>query len=189
MNCNNCCCCCFTVKTGVLLIGILSWIGLVLQFLELGTLITLSQISNDPFYSWWEIARILILLIVCIKFCKVRSSLGTQHDFVARKSFSCFYLVMVIVDLACDLGSVKSVQRQIDNLCERYSETPDQACDDVEKIYAIMVWPSLIFHILIKLYFYHICRLYARQITPRSQVGVNQSPQHSTAGSDNGYNG
>ena len=85
---DNCCCCCFTLKTGVTLIGILTWI----VFIE-NLFLTIAY--HD---IWWYFLPTTILLFIAgIKWLTVSAAFGKPYDAKARLRFFYTYLFDVVI--------------------------------------------------------------------------------------------
>ena len=85
---DDCCCCCFSVRTGVCLIGILTWIGLIGSVFALITTLDL---------WWYYVPTVLCLGFAAISFQTMRKSEGADDERQRRQDFFQAYLWCVLI--------------------------------------------------------------------------------------------
>ena len=96
---SDCCCVIFNVRTGVIIIGCILWIGVIWG--AIGSIIVFSALASEHYYAqpWYYFANIIFNLILAIKFCRLRASEGTgmENEFKARTRFAKAYLFFGVI--------------------------------------------------------------------------------------------
>ena len=172
---NNCCCFCFDARQGVIIIGILMWIGLCIEALDMCILISASM-STHVYYFWYALPSFFTYLYLGILFCRVRANENTPNDIKTRKHFAKQYLfVGVFVNGALSVVAYIGAYTQLSNFCSSQSEsTTPEDCNVL--LTAVSFTVSMAFQI----YFAHVCKLYANlpnRAANQHQPNPNQHQQ------------
>ena len=173
----NCCCFCFDARTGVMIIGILLWIG-VLGCAFQGFWFAAAVFNSDGvFYYWYIIPAVIINLYLAILFVKVMQNENKENDHETRTKFARAYLVFgVFVNGAAQLCCMVLGWIQFSIWCNAQDYGPYYNCGTYIASYQYSFWVNFVWTVLLQLYFAHVCKLFANLIDPQNPHTVQHMP-------------
>ena len=160
----DCCCICLSVRTGVIIIGGLLWVGLI--FL-IGQIVWLLMNNDDgEFYQYYLFPQAVIELVLGIMFCRLMSAENSERDWEVRKQFARSYLILaVIVNGALSIAGFVVGYVIVNNYCdEQIKENPQHAediqniCDGVKSTYMFGFWITFGLEMLWEIYCSYVCK-------------------------------
>ena len=85
---NDCCCFCFSSKSGVIIIGVLTFISFFVYLMQ--------TIAYDSIW-WMFIVPTVSFFIVSMNFLRLRSTHGTNIDVITRYRLFYSYLINIVI--------------------------------------------------------------------------------------------
>ena len=188
---NNCCCFCLTAKTGVIFIGMLTWINF-LGSTAAGVTLAIHAAGHpaeDYYQYWYFVPGFLLYGIIGCSYSNLGKYEGTYQDFKKRSSFwksyfVCIVLLHSIYSVIFNVSWVEqlyyTIKKEEDRIyygrCtfdyNHYHQHHEYDCGHF--------WIQWGLELLFNIYFCYVCMLYADLANPAARRNV----RHGELGDD-----